>query len=98
VLQTLLLRLCSILVLVFGAKSAPNGTMSRISMMPKRPDDRARQNLRLDPKLWAAIDSARRTRPGNISRNTWITEAILEKVARDDAERAMSGSGDGRRA
>lgn len=67
-------------------------------MTPKRPDDRARQSLRLDPKLWAAIDLARRGRPGNVSRNTWITEAILEKVNRDDAERDMSGSGGGRHA
>jgi hypothetical protein len=57
--------------------------------MPKRLDDRTRQSLRLDPELWAAIDAARRNRPGNISRNTWITEAILEKVARGDAERDM---------
>ena len=42
-------------------------------------DDRARQNLRLDPEVWAAIDAARMRRAGSISRNTWITEAIAEK-------------------
>jgi carboxyl-terminal processing protease len=30
------------------------------------------------------IDRARMRRPGNISRNTWITEAILEKLERDE--------------
>lgn len=46
--------------------------------------DRTRQNLRLDPALGAAIDRARLKRPGNVSRNTWITEAILEKLSRDE--------------
>jgi len=43
-------------------------------------DDRGRQSLRLDPEVWAAIDTARLRRDGSISRNTWITEAIAEKL------------------
>jgi len=46
-------------------------------------DERTRQSLRLDQELMAAIDLARLRRPGNISRNTWITEAILEKLSRE---------------
>jgi hypothetical protein len=46
-------------------------------------DDRGRQSLRLDPEVWTAIDRARLRRAGSISRNTWITEAIAEKLARD---------------
>jgi len=46
-------------------------------------DDRGRQSLRLDPEVWTAIDSARLRRAGSISRNTWITEAIAEKLARE---------------
>ncbi len=46
--------------------------------------DRTRQNLRLDPALGAAIDRARLKRAGNVSRNTWITEAILEKLSREE--------------
>lgn len=42
-----------------------------------------RINLRLPSNMFAAIDSARRARPGNVSRNTWITEAIEEKLARE---------------
>ena len=45
-------------------------------------DDRARQNLRLNPDMWTAIDMARLHRPGSVSRNTWITEAIVEKLSR----------------
>ena len=45
-------------------------------------DDRGRQSLRLDPKIWTAIDTARLHCAGSISRNTWITEAIAEKLAR----------------
>lgn len=56
--------------------------MTRVE--PKR-DDRIRQSIRLDKQLWDAIDRVRSERPGNISRNTWITEAVLEKLQRDVA-------------
>ena len=48
-------------------------------------EDRARQNLRLNPEIWLSIDAARMRRAGNISRNTWVTEAILEKLAREQS-------------
>jgi hypothetical protein len=51
-----------------------------------------RINLRLPGETFDAIDAARGARPGNISRNTWITEAIEEKLACDRAE---SGQGNG---
>jgi hypothetical protein len=44
---------------------------------------RQRQSLRLEPKLWAGIDASRGRRGGLVSRNTWITEAILEKLERE---------------
>lgn len=47
-----------------------------------RPLDRI--NLRLPAETFAAVDGARADRPGNVSRNTWITEAIEEKLARDE--------------
>jgi hypothetical protein len=46
----------------------------------KKVDDRGRQSLRLEAGIWAAIDQARARRPGNISRTTWITEAIMERL------------------
>ena len=57
-------------------------------------DDRGRQSLRLDPEVWTAIDMARLRRAGSISRNTWITEAIAEKLTREqnnDASRRTAG-------
>jgi hypothetical protein len=45
--------------------------------------ERARQNLRLETETWEQIDAQRAKRPGNVSRNTWITEAIREKLERD---------------
>lgn len=42
-----------------------------------------RTNLRLSPSMFDAIDEARSGRPGNVSRNTWIAEAIEEKLARE---------------
>ncbi|WP_421931089.1 hypothetical protein [Phenylobacterium sp.] len=51
-----------------------------------------RLNLRLPGETFEAIDAARQARPGNISRNTWITEAVEEKLAREreqcDSEKA----------
>jgi hypothetical protein len=49
-----------------------------------------RINLRLPAETFEAIDTARASRPGNISRNTWITEAVEEKLARYRAERGFA--------
>lgn len=53
-----------------------------------------RINLRLPGETFNAIDAARSERPGMVSRNTWITEAIQEKLAR---VRAEDGLGEGQR-
>ena len=45
--------------------------------------DSGRLNLRLPKELFEEIDFLRSERPGNISRNTWIAEAIKEKLERD---------------
>lgn len=45
--------------------------------------DLDRINLRLPGETFEAIDSCRAARPGTVSRNTWITEAIAEKLERD---------------
>lgn len=45
-----------------------------------------RINLRLAAELFEAIDAACAARPGSVSRNTWITEAIQEKLDRDLAK------------
>ncbi len=39
-----------------------------------------RLNLRLPGEVFTAIDAAR---PGHVSRNTWLTEAVQEKLARE---------------
>lgn len=44
-----------------------------------------RINLRLSAGTFAAIDRARGARAGHISRNTWLTEAVEEKLAREAA-------------
>ncbi|MDR6530253.1 hypothetical protein J2800_000989 [Caulobacter rhizosphaerae] len=53
-----------------------------------------RINLRLSPKTFDAIDAARGSRPGSVSRNTWITEAVQEKL---DRERSAASLFEGRR-
>jgi len=60
-------------------------------------DDRGRQSLRLDSEVWTAIDRARLRRAGSISRNTWINEAVAEKLAREqDAAVPFRQTGGGR--
>jgi len=44
-----------------------------------------RINLRLPAETFDAIDECRAQRTGVVSRNTWITEAVEEKLAREQA-------------
>lgn len=55
--------------------------------------DLDRINLRLSAETFALIDAARADRLGNVSRNTWITEAVAEKLARDMSANDRSGEG-----
>ena len=52
-----------------------------------------RTNLRLPADIFAAIDDACAARPGNVSRNTWIAEAVKEKLARDSGAAALYAEG-----
>jgi metal-responsive CopG/Arc/MetJ family transcriptional regulator len=58
---------------------APMG--SAVKSDATQPLDRI--NLRLPAELFQAIDANRARRPGTVSRNTWITEAIQEKLLRE---------------
>jgi hypothetical protein len=49
-----------------------------------------RLNLRLAADTFAEIDAACTARPGNVSRNTWIAEAVREKLARESQAAAES--------
>ena len=40
-------------------------------------------NLRVPESLVAKVDGLRKRRAGKISRNTWILEAIADKIARE---------------
>lgn len=59
-----------------------NGAMSVDSQNP-RVVDLSRINLRLPEAVFRSIDHSRSKRFGTVSRNTWITEAIQEKLLRD---------------
>lgn len=52
-----------------------------------------RINLRLSAETFAAIDAARASRLGSVSRNTWIAEAIAEKLAREAGANDVHGEG-----
>lgn len=51
-----------------------------------------RMNLRMPEHLFAELDSLRKARPGHVSRNQWIIEAVSEKLARE----AKRGDGEHR--
>lgn len=57
--------------------------MAHMNMTAKNQKPIDRINLRLSPDVFALIDQARATRLGNMSRNTWIAEAIQEKLTRE---------------
>ena len=67
--------------------------MNRPVKLANRPEARPRTNLRLTPELWQSIDGARLKRPGNVSRNTWITEAVQEKLARERKDHDKGSGG-----
>jgi len=50
-----------------------------------------RRNLRLPAELCNAVDRVRAARPGTVSFNTWIIEAIQEKLTRDTTSRSDDG-------
>lgn len=52
-----------------------------------------RLNVRLHQETLEAIDSSRACRVGSVSRNTWIAEAIQEKLDRDINTNDQLGSG-----
>ncbi|MDP2621363.1 MAG: hypothetical protein Q8P46_14525 [Hyphomicrobiales bacterium] len=74
---------------------APLWRLMRIMMnAAPEPAARPRINLRLAPELWRAIDESRRRRPGTVSRNTWITEAVLEKLERSPPDKTPGEDSD----
>ena len=54
-----------------------------MSESPSAPVTLDRLNLGLPGEVFAAIDAARLARLGHVSRNTWLTEAVHEKLARE---------------
>ncbi len=62
--------------------------MAQMSMNAKRTKPVERLNLRLAPNVFALIDQACALRLGKVSRNTWIAEAIQEKLVREQENSA----------
>ncbi|MGH8031197.1 MAG: hypothetical protein ACREO8_02245 [Luteimonas sp.] len=64
-----------------GRKDSRSSTLERI-------------NLRLSPEVLEAIDAECSRRAGCVSRNTWITEAVTERLARlGSSSRPQSAGG-----
>jgi metal-responsive CopG/Arc/MetJ family transcriptional regulator len=54
-----------------------------MGVIRKKSGDVRRFNIRLAPSVLTAVDAARERRAGAVSRNTWIAEAVAEKLARE---------------
>ena len=74
-------------------KLCQNGTMMAPMSSDSKPTEGLdRINLRLPKTLFNAIDAARARRAGRVSRNTWIAEAVQEKLAREGAANDQTGA------
>lgn len=62
-------------------------TLTSMNNSAKIQKKRDRTSLRLDAELITLVDKARGGRAGIISRNTWIAEAIQEKLEREIGSR-----------
>lgn len=63
--------------------------MAHMSLRATNTKPLDRFNLRLSPEVFALLDQASALRPGSLSRNTWIAEAIQQKLAREIGNRAV---------
>ena len=57
--------------------------MAQMSKTAKSAQTLHRINFRLPSEVFARVDEARALRLGSVSRNTWIAEAIQEKLTRE---------------
>jgi metal-responsive CopG/Arc/MetJ family transcriptional regulator len=63
-------------------------------MHPRRlSQNQERCNLRLSEDLLSSIDAARSARAGFVSRNSWIAEAIHEKLSKEGAAPSRTSLG-----
>jgi len=55
-----------------------------MGVIRKKPASVHRFNIRLASDVLLAVDGACERRAGTVSRNTWIAEAVAEKLAHDE--------------
>jgi len=67
--------------------------MASMGVIRKKPAGVHRLNIRLSSSVMMAVDAACERRAGTVSRNTWIAEAVAEKLAREEqAKRSEANS------
>ncbi len=64
----------------------PDRTPPAATPVVPHDEDEVRFTLRGSFYLFSLIDRARGRRPGKISRNTWILEAITEKLKKEQQD------------
>ena len=63
------------------------GGASRASEEESDDDGLHTVNIRLPRRIWKQIDALRRRQPGKVSRNTWIAQAVEDKIEREAENR-----------
>jgi hypothetical protein len=71
------------------------GAKLRIMQLIRKSDSRIKHNLRLAQEKLKAVDALRQSRGTHCWRNTWMAEAITNKIARESqSQRGTSGASD----
>jgi hypothetical protein len=66
--------------------------MALLGVIRKKPAAVHRLNIRLSSSVLIAVDAACGRRAGTVSRNTWIAEAVAEKLAREEQAKRSEGN------
>lgn len=72
----------------FGARTAPMVRQLKTTAL-----NTGRSNLRLPKQVLRSIDIARGRRAGYVSRNSWIAEAVCEKLSKEEIDVPPAASG-----
>jgi hypothetical protein len=70
-------------------KSQDGANMAPMSVIRKKASDVHRLNIRLASSTLKAVEDACARRAGTVSLNTWVAEAVAEKLAREELPKKL---------
>ena len=69
---------------------ARGGSSALADAVPNDDERMHTLNLRLPMRVWKQIDTRRKQRAGSVSRNTWIAEAVEDKIEQEASASAKA--------